>query len=64
MLSRIRFPWARLDPGRGFFVPCLDTEAVRRKGLAQALKLHMMDARAEIGVKGGAMGVLFFRKPR
>jgi hypothetical protein len=63
MLERLRFPWDRTDPGRGFFIPCLHTEPVRLKGLSEALKLGMLDARAVIGIKGGAMGVLFYRLP-
>lgn len=64
MLERLQFPWRKLDPGRGFFIPCLEIEQVRRKGLREALKLGLIDARASVGVKGGAIGVLFFRLPR
>lgn len=64
MLHLLRFPWARTDPGRGFFIPCLDTRPVRYRGLAAALKLGLMDARAVVGIKGGAIGVLFYRLPR
>ena len=59
----VRYPWTKLERGQGFFVPCLDPEAVREDGLKQAVFLHMFDARARVGIRGGLMGVWFYRRP-
>jgi len=58
----IRFPWDKTERGQGFFIPCLDTEAVRIKGLNQALRYR--DARAIAGIRDGIIGVWFYRLPR
>lgn len=58
---RINYPWARLEKGQGFFVPCLDLEAVREEGLRKALHHRLFDARAEPCVRDGFTGVWFFR---
>lgn len=42
-------------------MPCLDTEKVRMAGLNAALNVRVLDAKAMVGVKGGRLGVLFFR---
>ena len=58
---KINYPWARLEKGQGFFVPCLDLEAVREEGLRKALHYRLFDARAEPCVRDGFTGVWFFR---
>ena len=58
---RINYPWARLEKGQGFFVPCLDLEATREEGLRKALHHRLFDARAEPCVRDGFTGVWFFR---
>ena len=62
--SLLRLPWEKLEKGQGFFIPCLDTAAVREEGLKQAIKLRLLDARATPGIRNGFMGVWFFRVPR
>ena len=54
-------PWERTNPGQGFFVPCLDTEAVKKKGLSEALKSRVFNAKARVGIKDGRIGVWFSR---
>jgi hypothetical protein len=56
----IQFPWAKLRPDEGFFVPCLDTQKVRELGLRAAIP-HRIKAFAVIGVKGNQLGVWFYR---
>ena len=58
---RINYPWAQLERGQGFFVPCLDLEAVREEGLRKALHYRLFDARAEPCVRDGIIGVMFSR---
>jgi len=62
--SRLRLPWKRLKKGQGFFVPCLDFEKMRQHGLSRAISMRILDAQATAGIKDGATGVYFFRKPR
>ena len=62
MKLEIHFPWETTEKGQGFFVPCLDTEAVREEGLKKAAFLHLFDARARVGIRGGLMGVWFYRQ--
>lgn len=57
----IRYPWDQTERGQGFFVPCLDTEAVRIKGLNAALKYRLKDARAMVGIRREVIGVWFYR---
>ena len=59
----VRYPWTKLERGQGFFVPCLDPEAVKEDGLKKAVFLHMFDAHAKVGIRGGLMGVWFYRRP-
>lgn len=61
--SRIRLPWKQLERGQGFFVPCLDFEKMREYGLIKAVGMRILDAHAIPGIKDGATGVWFFRKP-
>ena len=58
---QINYPWQQLKRGHGFFVPCLDTQAVKTDGLQHALRYRLFDARAREGVKNGLIGVWFFR---
>ena len=55
----INYPWQRLSKGQGFFVPCLDAEAVIRDGLRAALRFRITNAKATGGVKHGKLGVWF-----
>lgn len=57
---RIHYPWTELNPGEGFFIPCLDTALVREMGLREALKLKMLNARAIPGICDELIGVWFF----
>ena len=61
--SLIQFPWTKVEKGQGFFVPCLDTEAVRTLGLKKATLLRILDARARAGIYNGFTGVWFYRTP-
>lgn len=63
-VSSIQFPWTKVEKGQGFFVPCLDTDAVRELGLKKAVPLRIVDARAEVGILNGLTGVWFYRRPR
>lgn len=62
-VSSIHFPWEKLEKGQGFFVPCLDTDAVRELGLRKAVFCRLKDARATTGIYDGFTGVFFFRLP-
>ena len=61
MAWKIVFPWEKLEPGQGFFVPCLDTHAIRTEGLNQALKHRIFNAKAIPCIRQGFIGVWFFR---
>ena len=61
MSYSIQFPWDKTERGQGFFVPCLDTEDVRIRGLNVALRYR--DARAIAGIRNGIIGVWFYRLP-
>jgi hypothetical protein len=63
MSLAIHYPWTKLERGQGFFIPCLDPEAVKEDGLKKAVFLHMFDAHAKVGIRGGLMGVWFYRTP-
>lgn len=63
MLVPVRYPWKQLDKGQGFFIPCLDYETERLRGLKAAISERVLDARAMPGVFRGATGVWFFRRP-
>lgn len=64
MKLEIHFPWETVERGQGFFVPCLDTHAVREQGLKAAIKMRLLDARAMPCIRGGLIGVWFFRLPQ
>ena len=61
MSLQVHYPWNRLKKGQGFFVPCLDTQAVRQEGLLKAMRLNVPNARAVAGVSKGFIGVWFYR---
>jgi hypothetical protein len=61
MKLSIHYPWEQTEKGQGFFIPCLDTDAVREAGLKESVKLRILDARATVGIRNGLMGVWFFR---
>jgi hypothetical protein len=64
-LSLIQFPWTKIEKGQGFFIPCLDTDAVREFGLKKATLSRVLDARAKTGIYQGFTGVMFYRpRPR
>jgi hypothetical protein len=63
MLTRYRFPWQQLERGQAFFVPCLDPTPMMEHGLKQAVSVRVLNARAEPGIYGGAIGVMFYRPP-
>ena len=63
MSLTVHYPWTKVERGQGFFVPGLDTEAVREEGLKKATFLHLFDAHARVGIRGGLMGVWFYRTP-
>lgn len=55
------YPWTEVEAGQGFFVPALNLEEERRNGLLAAVNQHVTDARATFVVKGGLLGVWFYR---
>ena len=59
-METVRFPWDRVHPGSGFFVPCLDVQKMRMLGLREAMH-HGMEAEATAGIYGGRFGLWFFR---
>lgn len=59
-MMKIRYPWERLEPGEGFFIPCLDVHNVREQGLNEALR-KLVYADAYVGIKDGRLGVWFYR---
>lgn len=60
---KILYPWHKLKPGEGFFVPGLDTSLVKELGLRSAVS-HKIRVVATIGIRDGLIGVWFYRKPR
>ena len=61
---KINYPWSRLEPGHGFFVPCLDTAKVYEEGLKAAVTARVFSAKGRVGVVNGRLGVLFVRSFR
>ena len=59
----VHYPWNTLEKGQGFFVPCLDTDAIKTAGLNAALGHRVLDAKAKPAIKDGLMGVWFYRLP-
>jgi hypothetical protein len=60
MVWKIVFPWEKLEPGQGFFVPCLNAPPVIEQGLREALYCRIK-ATATPGIRGGLIGVWFSR---
>ena len=60
--SSLRLPWEKVEKGQGFFIPCLDTEAMREWGLKQAFFQRILDAHASVGIVDGMAGVMFYRR--
>lgn len=58
----ITYPWSKVEKGQGFFVPCLDTAAIKREGLNKALTMRLFDAKAEACIQNGLIGVWFYRQ--
>ena len=54
------FPGEKLEPGQGFFVPCLHVAPVIEAGLRDALS-YRIRATATPGIRGGLIGVWFSR---
>jgi hypothetical protein len=63
MKLKTHYPWDQTEKGQGFFVPCIDTAAVRTEGLNKALGIRLFDARAKVGIRDGFTGVWFYRLP-
>lgn len=58
---RVKFPWERLEPGQGFFVPCLHFEPIKEMGLRSAVPFrYKVDVVP--GIKGGRLGLWFIRR--
>ena len=57
----VSYPWASTKQGQGFFIPCLDVYAIKEEGLQEALRHRVFNAKAQVGVKAGLVGVWFFR---
>jgi hypothetical protein len=62
MVWKIVFPWEKLEPGQGFFVPCLHVAPVIEAGLRDALS-YRIRATATPGIRSGLIGVWFSRLP-
>lgn len=60
---KVKFPWSKIEPGQGFFVPCLDVMHIRELGLRAAIP-YRINAVATPGIRGGKLGVWFYSKPR
>lgn len=58
------YPWSRLKPGQGFFVPCLDTAKTTEEGLKAAVSARVFSAKGHVGIIDGQLGVLFVRGHR
>lgn len=59
---KTHYPWSRLRPGEGFFVPCLDVDRVREEGLRAAIK-YRIKGHATPAIRQGLLGVWFGLKP-
>ena len=60
---KVSLPWDRLEPGQGIFIPGLDVAAIRMAGLKSALPFRY-NVIATPGIRGGLIGVWFYRPPR
>ena len=59
-MKSLRYPWTKLKRGQGFFIPCLDTDAVKVEGLKAAVRCRCFYAKAKVGIKNGKTGVMFY----
>lgn len=57
---KILYPWTILREREGFFVPGLNVEKIRERGLMSALPFRY-PVKATIGIKDGKLGVWFTR---
>ena len=55
------FPWQSTKTGQGFFIPCLNTAEMMKVGLSAALRSRVFNAKATPAVRGGLIGVWFYR---
>lgn len=62
MTPLVKYPWSKLKPGQGFFVPCLDVAKIKQEGLRTALRHRFKQIEATPGIKGGRLGVWFTRR--
>jgi hypothetical protein len=58
----ITYPWEKLKPGEGFFVPGLDVEKIKELGLRASVP-YKYRTQAFVGIRKGLIGVWFYRKP-
>ena len=58
----ITYPWEKLEPGEGFFVPGLNLVEVKERGLRASVP-YPFRAYATFGIKDGMLGVWFYRRP-
>lgn len=56
----MHYPWAKVPPKGGFFVPTLELDRVKEDGLRAAV-FHKVKAKAQFGVSEGRLGVWFTR---
>lgn len=61
--STLKLPLATLEEGQGFFIPCLDHDAVIQHVVEEAILAGVRLAWCP-GIKDGAIGVLFLRRTR
>ena len=54
------YPWQKLKPGEGFFVPTLDLQKEKERGLTAALRV-ITNAKAVYVIRAGYLGVWFYR---
>jgi len=54
------YPWQKLKPGEGFFVPTLDLQKEKERGLTAALRV-ITNAKAVYVIRSGCLGVWFYR---
>jgi hypothetical protein len=57
----IMYPWEKLEPGDGFFVPGLNVEEIKERGLRAAVP-QPFKVYGIPGVKDGMLGVWFYRR--
>lgn len=60
---KINYPWSRLKPGEGFFVPAINTAAAQEYGLRAAVGQRIR-LKAVPCIKDGMLGVWFFMPPK